>query len=51
VQYDRRSLTERVRRTIEHSLRLGRISIEESAQLRRRFEQGLDDYTYLSAEK
>jgi len=51
VQYDRRNLIESVRRTIEHSLRLGRISIEESAHLRRRFEQGLDEYTYLSPEK
>jgi arginine decarboxylase len=48
VQHDRRSLIEIVRRTIEGSLRRGRITIEESAQLRRRFEQGLSDYTYLS---
>ena len=47
VQYDRRSLSERVRRTIETSLRAGRISLQESALLRRRFEQGLSDYTYL----
>ena len=47
VQYDRRSLIERVRRTIENALRQGKISLEDSAQLRRRFEQGLSDYTYL----
>ncbi len=49
VQYDRRTLVESVRRTIERALRRGRISIEESAQLRRRFEQGLSEYTYLSS--
>ena len=49
VQYDRRTLVEIVRRTIEQALRRGQISIEESAQLRRRFEQGLSDYTYLSS--
>jgi len=48
VQYDRRSLVEKVRRTIEAALRSGRITIEESAQLRRRFEQGLSESTYLS---
>ena len=51
VQYDRRSLIESVRRTIESALRLGQISIEESAQLRKRFEQGLDDYTYLGRDR
>jgi arginine decarboxylase len=51
VQYDSRHLIEAVRRTIEQSLRIGRISIEESAQLRRRFEQGLEEYTYLSPEE
>jgi arginine decarboxylase len=49
VQYDRRTLVESVRRTIERALRRGQISIEESAQLRRRFEQGLSEYTYLSS--
>jgi len=47
VQYDRRSLSERVRRTIERALRQGQISLEDSALLRRRYEQGLADYTYL----
>jgi arginine decarboxylase len=51
VQYDRRTLVETVRRTIEKAMRRGQISIEESAQLRRRFEQGLSDYTYLSRDK
>ena len=48
VEYDRRSLIETVRRTIEGALRRGQITIEESAQLRRRFEQGLSGYTYHS---
>jgi arginine decarboxylase len=48
VQYDRRALIEKVRRTIEDALRKGQISLEESARLRKRYEQGLDEYTYLS---
>jgi arginine decarboxylase len=48
VQYDRSSLIEKVRRTIERSLRNGTITLEESARLRRRFEQGLQEYTYLA---
>jgi arginine decarboxylase len=48
VQYDRKELVERVRRTIEKALREGRISLEDSALLRRRYEQGLTEYTYLS---
>jgi len=48
VQYDRQTLVEAVRRTIDQAARRGQISIEESAQLRQRFEQGLSDYTYLS---
>ncbi len=50
VQYDQRQLTERVRKLIEKSLRAGRISLEDSALLRRRYEQGLADYTYLRDE-
>ncbi len=48
VQYDRRALIEKVRRTIEGALRTGDISLEESARLRKRYEQGLEDYTYHS---
>ena len=50
VQYDRRTLSERVRRTVERALREGRISLEDSALLRRRYDQGLNGYTYLSDE-
>ena len=48
VQYDRRALVEKVRRTIEQALRRGHISLEDSALLRKRYEQGLREYTYLS---
>ncbi|MEE8313829.1 MAG: biosynthetic arginine decarboxylase [Myxococcota bacterium] len=47
VQYDRRDLSERVRRAIETALYKGNITLEESALLRRRYEQGLSGYTYL----
>jgi arginine decarboxylase len=50
VQYDRRTLVEKVRRTIEAAMRRGQINLEESARLRKRYEQGLSDYTYLSNE-
>jgi len=50
VQYDAKALVERVRRTIEVALRRGDISLTDSARLRRRFEQGLHDYTYLTRE-
>ncbi len=48
VQYDRRALIEKVRRTIEFALRKGQITLEESARLRKRYEQGLQEYTYIT---
>ena len=48
VQYDRASLVEKVRRTIEDALRRNQISLEESARLRKRYQEGLGEYTYLS---
>jgi arginine decarboxylase len=51
VQYDLRTLSERVRKTIEAALRSGRISLQESALLRRRYDQGIAGYTYLQHEK
>jgi arginine decarboxylase len=51
VQYDQRDLIERVRRTIERALREGTISIEESARLRKQYEQGLQEYTYLQRDE
>jgi arginine decarboxylase len=50
VRYDRRGLTERVRRAIEDALRRGDITLEEGALLRRRYDQGLSGYTYLDQE-
>jgi len=50
VQYDRRNLAERVRKLIERALRDGKIGLEDSALLRRRYDQGLSDYTYLQDE-
>jgi arginine decarboxylase len=49
VNYGRRRLSEHVRRAVEDALARGEISIEESARLRRRFEQGLSGYTYLDS--
>jgi arginine decarboxylase len=51
VQYDRRSLVEKVRRTIEQALRRGEMSSEDSARLVKRYEQGLQEYTYLSRDE
>jgi arginine decarboxylase len=48
VQYDLRGLSEKVRKTIELALRQGRISLNDSALLRSRYNEGLADYTYLS---
>jgi arginine decarboxylase len=48
VQYDPGTLIERVRRTIEVAMRGGRLSLEDSARLRRYYETGLKEYTYLS---
>jgi arginine decarboxylase len=50
VQYDKSTLIERVRRTIEIAMRAGRIGLEDSARLRRHYEAGLTEYTYLAAE-
>ena len=48
VQYDKGSLIEKVRITIEEAMRRGDISLEDSARLRRHYEQGLQEYTYLA---
>ena len=50
VQYERRPLIEKVRRVIESALRNDEISLEESARLLERYEQGLKGYTYLSGQ-
>ena len=48
MQYDKGTLIEKVRRTIEVAMRAGQINIEDSARLRRHYEQGLQEYTYLA---
>lgn len=47
VEYDADALNERLRNTIEKSLRAGRLTNEESAKLKKKFKQALDSYTYL----
>jgi len=47
VEYDADALKERLRGTIEKSLRAGRLSNEESAKLKKKFKQALESYTYL----
>ncbi len=47
VQYDKGTLIEKVRRTIEVAMRDGQLTLEDSARLRRYYEQGLGEYTYL----
>lgn len=47
VEYDRLDLLRRVRNFAESGVREGRMSFEESAQLMRRYEEGLAGYTYL----
>ena len=51
VQYDKGTLIEKVRRTIEVAMRDGQISLEDSARLRRHYEQGLQEYTYLARDQ
>ncbi len=48
VQYERGSLVEKVRQAVETALRHGHMSLEDSALLRKRYKQGLEEYTYLS---
>jgi arginine decarboxylase len=50
VEYFEQDLLARLRRHIERSLHEGRMSFEESATLQKRYEDGLDAYTYLSRE-
>jgi arginine decarboxylase len=51
VEYDRKDLIEKVRQTTETALRRGEITIEESTRLRRRYLQGLEEYTYLTRDE
>ena len=48
VEYSKRDLMERVRRAAEQALKSGRITFEESGRLLKRYEEGMESYTYLS---
>lgn len=48
VQYHGDDLLNRLRQSVEQAVRNGRISLEESAYFVRRYETGLNGYTYLS---
>jgi arginine decarboxylase len=50
VEYFEQDVLARLRRHIERSLDEGRMSLEESAALQKRYEDGLQSYTYLSRE-
>jgi len=50
VEYFEDDLLARMRRHIERSLEEGRMSFEEAALMQRRYESGLNSYTYLSRE-
>jgi arginine decarboxylase len=47
VQYSADELTARLRKDVERAVRTGKISLNESRQLLRFYEAGLDGYTYL----
>ncbi|MCA8943177.1 MAG: biosynthetic arginine decarboxylase [Planctomycetes bacterium] len=48
VRYDRRDVLRRVRSSAERAARRGDLSLEDSARLLRRYEEGLAGYTYLT---
>lgn len=48
VQYERQELMGRLRLATEEAVRAGQLDLEESALLRKRFEDGLSGYTYLN---
>ncbi len=50
VQYSKDDLIARVRRAVEVALREKRLTMAESGRLMKRYEEGLEGYTYLSSE-
>ena len=48
VRYDRRELMRRVRSSAESAVRAGKLDLEDSARLLRRYDESLTGYTYLS---
>jgi arginine decarboxylase len=51
VQYSKEYLIQRLRQANEEALRRGLLTFEESALLMRRYEEGLEGYTYLEEEE
>lgn len=47
VQYNKEQLMTQLHELIEHSLKINRISLTESAQIKKVFKQSLESYTYL----
>lgn len=50
VQYDAPDLIERLRISIEREVSAGRLTVEESAKIQRRYREALEGYTYLTHE-
>ncbi len=50
VQYSKEDLVARVRRAVENAVREKRLSPAESGRLMRRYEEGLEGYTYLTVD-
>jgi arginine decarboxylase len=50
MQYSKDDLISRVRRSIDAALRDKRLTVAESGRLMKRYEEGLEGYTYLSVE-
>ena len=51
VSYSRRDLVSSVRKAAEEAVRLGTLSIEESARLIRQYEKSMGAYTYLGEDQ
>jgi arginine decarboxylase len=50
VSYNKDDLVARLRKSTETSLRAGKLTLDESRQLLRLYEEGLSGYTYLEKE-
>jgi arginine decarboxylase len=50
VQYDPHDLTERLRQSVEKSLREGVLTDNDSAKIQKRFKEAMEGYTYLCVE-
>jgi len=47
VDYDRKYVVDSFRQCLERAVKAGRITLQDSATFRRKFNEGLDGYTYL----